>query len=582
MTWRPDDVDTVDAVIIGSGPGGSTAADVLTSAGWSCVMLERGRNHLIATEPPYERLSEFSNDELKFMHRWFLGPDPLVEPRTFRRHGSAEEREWTGAVNDLPATVGGGGVHADGKLPRFRPADFKPVSLGDGPMPDSALADWPIGYADVEPYYEAAERVVGVAGDNSDNPFAAPRRGPYPMPPGAPMYGARIMAEHARALGYHPYPAATGANSVEYDGRPACVNCGHCGWFGCPIHAKGDPVAILQNALGTSLLALWPECFASRITHDGVRASGVDYVDPLGVERHVSARHIVLAGGAMESARLALLSGVGELAGGEHVGRHLMFHFQTLVTGFFDRLLFPLRGRSVSHAQDDSVVTDERALAAAREAGLPFIRGGLVEYAAGGHPIMAAKNLPAGPHHGQAMRSGMILNKLWTMIQQGEDMPMPHNRVDLDPSVTDVRGVPVARTTYAPHRHELVASAHWAPRLGEILTRAGAMYVHTSTSPDPAAPYGGFLSPVSESKHVVGTLRMGADPADGVVDPWQRMHALPNVVVCDGAPFVSSAGYGPTLTIVALSMRAAHGLAGTSLPLPLTVAAGPRPAAVTT
>ncbi len=572
MTWRPDDVDTVDVVIIGSGPGGSTAAEVLTRAGWSCVMLERGRNHLVSSEAPYERLAEYSADELKLMQRHFLGPDPLVEPRTFRRFGASAEREHVGEVNNLPATVGGGGVHADGKLPRFRPEDFKPISLGDGPMPDSDLVDWPISYEDVEPYYEAAEVLIGVAGDNSANPFAAPRKGPYPMPPGAPMYGALLVAEHATAMGYHPYTAPTGANSIPYDGRPACVNCGHCGFFGCPIHAKGDPVAPLQNALKTGKLALWPECFAYRITHADGLATGVDYIDPTGEQRHVASRHVILAAGSNESARLALLSGLDALPGGDHIGRYLQFHFQTITSGFFPGKMYPMRGRSVTHAQDDSLVMDERARAAAREAGIPFIRGGLVEYGAGGHPISSSKHLPMGEHHTKAMRDGGIVDQMWALIQQGEDMPLAHNQVDLDPSVKDVYGFPVSRTTHAPHKHELVCSQHWGPRFAEILTAAGARFTHTVTSPDPNGHYGSFISPISESKHVVGTLRMGSGPDDSVVDSTQRFHALPNLISCDGAPFPTSAGYGPTLTIVALAMRAAHLLAGTSLPIPLSVA----------
>ena len=116
---------SLDLIIVGSGPGGSTAAEVLTAAGWNCVMLERGPNRLVDAEPPYDVKGDFSNDELKFKHRYFLGPDPLVEPRTFRKTGSAADHDYVGPVNDLPATVGGGGVHADGKLPRFRPEDIQ-------------------------------------------------------------------------------------------------------------------------------------------------------------------------------------------------------------------------------------------------------------------------------------------------------------------------------------------------------------------------------------------------------------------------------------------------------------------------
>ena len=114
-----------DAVIVGSGPGGSTVAEVLTAAGWSVIVLEKGQNHLLDLAPPYGPLGHFSNDEVKCVQRHFLGPDPISEPRTFRRAEADGDRLMVGHVNALPCTVGGGGVHADGKLPRFREDDFR-------------------------------------------------------------------------------------------------------------------------------------------------------------------------------------------------------------------------------------------------------------------------------------------------------------------------------------------------------------------------------------------------------------------------------------------------------------------------
>ncbi len=153
--------------------------------------LEKGRNHLIELEPPYAPKGDYSNDELKFVYRHFLGPDPFLEPRTFRRDDRDGERLFTGDVNNLPSTVGGGGVHADGKLPRFREIDFH-LRSELGPIDGATVDDWPIDYDDLEPYYAAVERSIGVAGDADGNPFAAWRSAPYPMPPGADMFGATL------------------------------------------------------------------------------------------------------------------------------------------------------------------------------------------------------------------------------------------------------------------------------------------------------------------------------------------------------------------------------------------------------
>jgi choline dehydrogenase-like flavoprotein len=553
-----------DAVVVGSGPGGATFADVLTRAGWSVVILDKGRNHLIELggERP-ELKHEFSNDELKFVHRHFLGPDAIVEPRTFRRAESEGERAHVGEVNSIPSTVGGGGVHADGKVPRFRAEDFAMSSVY-GPVEGAAVDDWPVGYDELEPFYAEAERSVGVAGEAGANPFAEWRSGPYPMPPGAPMYGAVLSAAAAERVGLHPYPAPTAANSVPYDGRPACNNCGFCGFHGCPIHAKGDPVAMLLRALRTGNAQLLPETFASRIVTDGRRATGVEVVDADGSTRTIGARHVVVAGGAIETPRLLLLSGF------EHplIGRHLMVHFQTFVVGTLAERVHTHRGRAVTCMHDDAVVMDSDARAAAKEAGLPWIRGGIVEHGGPSLPIMEAKHYPWGQMHKQLMRSSPLRDFMWAFTMQGEDLPQPTNRVDLDPEVRDARGLPVARITYSPHRHELVASEHHKHALLRVLKEMGATWTRTATSPlgPGIESYQGILSSVPSSRHVMGTTRMGADPRTSVVDPWGRMHRLENVLVADSSVFVTSAGYGPTLTLVALAARAAHSLADVPMP----------------
>lgn len=557
-----------DAVIVGSGPGGSTVADVLTAAGWSVIVLEKGRNHLLSLSPPFEGLDHFSNDEVKFGRRHFLGPDPLTEPRTFRRRDTDGDHLHVGHVNALPSTVGGGGVHADAKLPRLREDDFRLLSTF-GPQRGADVVDWPLSYADLEPYYAAAERSVGTAGEET-NPFASWRSGPFPMPPGPDMFGARRSAAAAQRLGYHPYRVPTGVNSVPYDGRPACNNCGFCSMYGCPIEAKGDPVALLRRALRTGRCELRPESYVTGITVDAARrrATGVRYLAADRSTVEVRADYVVLAAGAFETPRLLLIDDRCNSSG--LVGRNLTFHVQTITVGSFPMPLYGERGRSVTHAHDDFIVGDDASSAAATSAGLPWIRGGLVEHGSAAGPILEAESYGAGDHHAGAMRDSSLRRRLWVLTMQGEDLAQPTNRVDLDPVVRDAWGRPAGRVTYQPHRHEVVASTHFGPRLEAILAEAGAEWTFTTTSPpftedlDAARHSGLGLAPASY--HVMGTARMGTDARTSVFGPEARSWDIDNVLCADSSVFPTSAGYNPTLTICALAHRCAALLVGSPLP----------------
>jgi choline dehydrogenase-like flavoprotein len=547
-------------IIVGSGPGGSTVADELTRAGRSVVIFERGHNHLIDPAHPDDLMHVFSNDELKYGERHFLGPDPWLEPRTFRRSEADGDRLHVGEVNNLPATVGGGGVHADGKLPRLREDDFRVLSEL-GPVDGATVADWPLTYDDLEPHYATAERLVGVAGLAGANPFAPWRSSPYPMPPGPPMYAALRTSEAAERLGYHPYPAPTGANSVPYDGRPACNNCGFCAFFGCPIHAKGDPVAMLRRALRTGNAELRADAFVSRILVQGGRATGVEWIDRDGQMHQELSGDVVVAAGAMETPRLLLLSGFTN----ENIGRNVMFHMQTFVLGQVPFRLHGHIGRSVTHAHDDHIVVDDLARKAAQAAGLPWIKGGFVEHISPAQVIAEAKLYPWGREHRRLMRDSPMRDRLLGFCMQGEDLPQATNRVDLDPSVRDVRGVPVARTTYRPHRHEIVASQHHGARLRSIVQETGAEHIAFATSPatgDLGTAVSSQISMLPISRHIAGTARMGRDPKTSVCDEWGRLWEAPNVLVADSSLFPTISGYGPTLTLVALAIRNAHAALG--------------------
>jgi choline dehydrogenase-like flavoprotein len=317
----------------------------------------------------------------------------------------------------------------------------------------------------------------------------------------------------------------------------------------------------LRNALRTGRCEIRPESIVEQVLLDntGRRARGVRYLDQAGIPHEISANVVVVAGGAWETPRLLLRSGVGNSSG--LVGRFLMYHFQTFVIGVFPFRLHGHRGRSVTHLHDDHMLVDDDVRGHARAHGLPYFRAGIVEHGSGSGPVMEASYTPAGTRHTATMLESPMRDRLWAFTVQGEDLPQYSNRIDLDPSVRDVHGFPAGRATYDAHRHEIVASRYYAPKLEAVMREAGAEHTFATTSPPLDGDRVSALS-ASNSRHIMGTCRMGDDPAASVVDRWQRFHDVENLVCTDSSVFPTSTGYGPTLTIVALAIRACRELAG--------------------
>ncbi len=560
-------LDQFDAVIIGSGAGGAAAARVLAVVGgWRVLVLEHGPNYFLGLDDPAPDMPRplFSNDELKLSLRGFVAQDPLLEPRTFRTDDSSPAR-YHPDVNTMPKTVGGAAVHADMKYPRFNRVDFRMASEleSKGVRYDgAAFADWPISYDELEPFYLEAERLSGVQGLAGSDPFASPRSAEYPMPPGLPMYVASVLSEGARSLGYHPFPYPGAHNSRFYRGRPPCNDCGFCSGYGCPNNSKGSPaVTTLREALLTGRCQVRYNAHATRLLHDGNgRVTGVEYIDDDGRTQRATGTVFLLAASAIESARLCLLSDLENENG--LIGRFLMFHAQTVGVGFYRQRLHGERGRSVTHG-----ISDLRGVRPGGDEIDPHVPlGGIVEFGTNSEAISGAlsalqafelarlQNIP-GLTLPKLIRVNIFQGHIAVAIQQGEDAPYFHNRVDLDPQLKDVFGQPVPRITYRTGALERAARQFYGPKLVELHRAAGAEY--------------GFLAPADNpprTRHVLGTLRMGTRPEASVCDAWQRFHSVENLFAVDGSVFVTSSGYNPTLTIIALALRAAAKLVSPASP----------------
>src|SRR5438094_1893794 len=590
-----------DVCIIGSGAGGGTAAYVLTrdDASRKVLVLEAGPNPFRGLDrQPHQPLPFplHGNDELKYAVRGYIQQDPFLEPRTFRIDDTSEAA-LAGDVNSLPKAVGGAFQHADCKTPRYNAVDFRlktamgalaaanPGLLVKGFNDEPAnFADWPFTYDELEPFYAEAETLYGVQGKTGDNVFESRRSGPYPMPPGVPMYLALRLADGARQVtppGYRPlnphtYPAAI--NSRFYGGRPPCVDCGLCSGFGCPNNSKGSPaVTALRRALLGGRCQLRFNATAVRLVNDGGHVSAVEYIDGTGRRQSVTAGAFMLAASPIESARLCLLSPApgGAVLGNSsgQLGQNLMFHSQSNVNGFLPRRVHGQRGRAVTHGISDfrGVEPGGEDIRLFTVSGAPRVfLGGICEFGAPqGQPIsedgaVYAIQLPAfrgfrarmGLPLKNALRDGALGQHLFGLTMQAEDAPQRTNLVDLDPTYRDVYGLPVPRITYKPHSYEMAARMFYVPLMKRIVRNAGAPADNTLGTPTDqqqgAAP---------SSRHIMGTLRMGTDPATSVTNAGGRFHDVDNLSACDASLFPTSSGYNPTLTIIAVALKIAHGIA---------------------
>ena len=452
------------------------------------------------------------------MRRHFLGPDPLLEPRTFRRDDDDGDRLETGDVNNLPSTVGGGGFHADGKLPRFREDDFKPLSAARA---DRRRRRSSTGRSTTTRWSRTTPRPSASSASPARpdaNPFASWRADPYPMPPGADMFCAVLTTEAATAARLPPVPRADRREQrASTTAGPRATTAGSAGTSA----ARSTPRATRSRRCATRCAPATARSAPSRSsptccsTAPGAGRAACATSTPTLDAHEVSARHVVLAGGAFETPRLLLRTGLGNP---DVVGRYLLYHFQTYVLGMFPYRLHGHRGRSVTHLMDDPIVPDDARAGRGPRGGAPLLprrdrrarRGRAPD--PGGHPP---------PPRRAALRSSML------RVADAR----PHGRVH-DAGRGPAAGRPTASTSTrtsatcyglpgrAGHVRRRTATRSCAPSTGRRGSRRSCATPAPSTTfwttspplPGSMADRPGGRTPIS--RHIMGGARMGDDPRD--------------------------------------------------------------------
>jgi choline dehydrogenase-like flavoprotein len=536
------DTETYDACIVGSGAGGGAVAYALTLAGYRVLVLEKG---------PHYTDRDFFHDELTVCRRNFFVPSPLDEPHVVVREPDSKPERSADAW--IACCVGGGTVHMGGYFFRMREEDFR-LRTAFGNVKGASVADWPISLAEMEPFYDEVERIIGVSGD-------AAREGrvkPYPLSPIISHPSAELVDAACAKLDVRTFPTPRAIISADYAGRPACHYCGFCGSYGCEVGAKSSTLAtFIALAQATGKLELVSRAMVERIELDEKgRAAGAVYVDAKGVRRAAHARVTVVACSAVETARLLLGSATGRHPAGlgnssGHLGKNMMFASFASAYGRFalpspafpeSAQIMPFLDRAVL----DWYVAPKAALSHPKAGSLLFMLSHK-------NPIFQAERqakTPDGPpvfgaELKRRMREFFLDTRTIEVEAFGESLPHPGCDVTLDPDTKDRFGLPVARIRMGLHPASLAASDFLAARARQILE---------ACSPRNVGSYpGSRLYTVLQA----GTARMAKRREDGVLDPTGRLHDVPNLYVADSSGFPSSSGAPFTLTIMANALRVA-------------------------
>ena len=597
----------VDVVTIGAGWTAAIMAWKLGSAGRKVVSIEQGP--LRWANPDYEH----NHDGLRYRVRKALMFDLAKETWSWRPNDSLPALPIRQFGSFMPGNgLGGASVHWTAQFWRFLPADFQHYShnverYGQDKLPaNMSVQDWPLSYADLEPYYDAVDYDIGTAGQVGNlagqiipggNPFEAPRSRPYPLPPNPVSIHAQIFADACRNLGYRPFPQPAGILSEAYKDlsgrtRSGCIYCGFCTRFGCEVDAKTSAVTThVPAALQTGNWDVRPNSKVLRINTgaDGL-ATGITYIDGQTGEEHEQPADLVLVTGyTLTNVRMLLLSkskahpnGIGNDR--NKVGKN--YTYQILKTpanaifegrrfnkfmgnGVIQNLIYEFNADNFDHTEQNFIggasiyagsgqndpltsVIDMPSL----KAGTPGAQssGGQAEDVQGGATISSEVGSLAhqGNEWGQAWKENMRRN--WDGIVgvgiQGEVQAYKQNYLDLDPNYKDAWGQPLLRMTFDFQENEKNLYKFLAARCNAIAKEMNPDRIDFTGSLDP------YNVHQYQSTHCTGGAIMGSDPGNSVTNKYGQVWDTPNVFVTGAALYPQNPGANPTGTLLALAYLA--------------------------
>ena len=558
-----------DLCIIGSGAGASPIAHQLALSGAKVLVLEKG---------PWLTEKEFFKDELTISIHDAYNPkltdeqhvieeEYLDQPnQTFWQGEKTSDSGWSWWNGNV---VGGSSNFMSGYFHRLKPIDFR-LKSEFGAIKGANIADWPISYAELEPYYAKVEREVGVSGRVVDHPHQEPRSSDFPYPPTAELPVSSWIDKAAKQIGYHAIPVPRAILSTPAMGRRSCEYSGYCSSYGCSSGAKGSGrAALLNHAVASGNCTIKANAKVYKIATDKQgKITGVHYYDSVGRKKSVTAKIYVVACQAVETSRL-LLASTGEkfpqgLANNNgQVGKNLLFSGGGTGQGDFEYADLSAQkikelqqvGPFINRALQDWYQINDKNFSGANAKGQA--KGGTIDFLFHQNPIARARGsqwrlnenntdqLVWGEDLKKNLKLEFTTYKTLRFEVFNDWLPNDDCFVSLDESVTDQWGDPVAKVRIGYHQHDLAVGEYLSVKAKKLLTALGAKNISSSVSGAPS------------TNLMAGGCRFGNDPNNSVLNKDCRAHEVENLYVTDGS-FMPTGGSVPyTFTIYANAFRVA-------------------------
>lgn len=516
-----------DVIVVGSGALGSFVAHEVANAGHSVIILEAG------PEIPDWKITE----------NWRTLPERYNWNAAFGNVPYAPNSQTPGyleldnaPLQNFPGTLrvaGGTSRHWTASSWRPLPEDLKLKSTyGVG-------RDWVLGYDEIEPYLTEAEYIIGVNGVDSEDQSGGHRKGypprskPFPLPPEAKSYMLQRLQMRLAAKGYRVLHASSSRSSQPWNGRPGCIGNNMC-QPNCPINAKYSGLMTLRMAQKAGAQLRSNAVVDKLEKGEGGRITAVSYLSPTGARTHLTAKQFVIASHGFETPKLLLLNDLANSS--DQVGRNLMIHPGTSFTFYADEPLWQGRGQFIAGAILERRNQPDRNKVGAMH--YDIINMNWTDQFT--RQILSEEKL-LGDDFDKALRYRLAhYVDIQTMT---EDLPHPENRITLNPAWKDSLGIPGLRLHYRLGSYSLQTQHYAEDDFANFLEALGGT---------PISPPNTWTG----QDHIMGTVIMGDDPQISVVDRNLRTHDHPNLYLVTTGIFPSSGAVNPTLTGMALAIRA--------------------------